>query len=338
MNGAKPPILELRDITRTFTVRRGLFRGKQPLYAVRGVSLRIDKEDVLGLVGESGCGKSTVAMMLLGLLPVTGGHIQMDGKDITGWDRKAIARRIQPIFQDPYSSLNPRQTIGQIVSLPLRVHRIGSSSERRAKTEEILDMVGLPRRSYNSYPNQLSGGQRQRVAVARALVMKPEVVICDEPTSSLDVSVQSQILNLLLDFRKELGLTYMLISHNLAVVEHMATRVAVMYLGRIVEEGETDQIFRTPRHPYTKALLASVMVPQPGRKIPDTHLGLAFPNPLELPPGCTFHPRCPQAADRCRTEAPGPMPVEGGYVECHLFGPPGAHPEGPVSVEGVSAQ
>ena len=323
MNRATPPILELQDISRTFSVSRGLFRGKQPLYAVRGVSLKINREDVLGLVGESGCGKSTLAMMLLGLLPVSGGRILLEEKDITGWSRREIARRIQPVFQDPYSSLNPRKTIGQIVSLPLRVHRMGDRSEQRAKTEEILDLVGLPRRSFTSYPNQLSGGQRQRVAVARALVMKPEVVICDEPTSSLDVSVQSQILNLLLDFRRDLGLTYLLISHNLAVVEHMATRVAVMYLGRIVEEGETDQIFQTPRHPYTRALLASVMVPQPGRKIPDTHLGLAFPNPLDLPPRCTFHPRCPQAVDRCRTEAPGPVPVREGYVECHLYGPPG---------------
>ena len=322
MNQATPPLLELRDISRTFTVSRGLFRGRQPLYAVRGVSLKINPGEVLGLVGESGCGKSTVAMMLLGLLPVTAGQILMDGKEITGWSRKAIARRIQPIFQDPYSSLNPRKTIGQIVSLPLRVHAIGEPSECRAKTEEILDMVGLPRRSYASYPNQLSGGQRQRVAIARALVMKPEVVICDEPTSSLDVSVQSQILNLLLDFRKELGLTYMLISHNLAVVEHMATRVAVMYLGRIVEEGETDQIFLNPRHPYTRALLASVMIPRPGRKIPDTQLGAAFPNPLELPPGCTFHPRCLQAAPRCSQESPHSELVEGGYVECHLYGSP----------------
>ncbi len=319
MDTSQTPILELKEITRTFTVSRGLFRGKQPLFAVRGVSLHVSKGDVLGLVGESGCGKSTVALMLLGLLPVTSGRILIEGKDMSGWDRRAISRRIQPVFQDPYSSLNPRKTIGQIVSLPLRVHKIGGSAECRAKTEEILDMVGLPRRSYTTYPNQLSGGQRQRVAVARALVMKPDVVICDEPTSSLDVSVQSQILNLLLDFRKELGLTYMLISHNLAVVEHMATRVAVMYLGRIVEEGETDQIFRNPRHPYTQALLASVMVPRPGQGIPDIQLGTAFPNPLELPPGCTFHPRCPKAIERCRREAPQPAVQEGGYVECHLY-------------------
>ncbi len=319
MDASQSPILETKEITRTFSVSRGLFRGKQPLYAVRGVSLQVRRGDVLGLVGESGCGKSTVALMLLGLLPVTGGRIFIAGKDISGWDRKSISRRIQPVFQDPYSSLNPRKTIGQIISLPLAVHKIGNSAERRAKTKEILDMVGLPRRSYTTYPNQLSGGQRQRVAVARALVMKPDVVICDEPTSSLDVSVQSQILNLLLDFRKELGLTYMLISHNLAVVEHMATRVAVMYLGRIVEEGETDQIFRNPRHPYTQALLASVMIPRPGRGIPDTQLGAAFPNPLELPSGCTFHPRCSRAFERCKREAPRPIVQEEGYVECHLY-------------------
>jgi peptide/nickel transport system ATP-binding protein len=257
--------------------------------------------------------------MLLGLLRPTQGRIFLEGQEITGWSRIDIAKRIQPIFQDPYSSLNPRHTIGNIVSLPLHVHRIGTRTDRRAKTEETLAMVGLPRRSYAAFPNQLSGGQRQRVAVARALIMQPDVVVCDEPTSALDVSVQSQILNLLLRFRKELGLTYLLISHDLAVVEHLATRVAVMYLGRIVEMGETDQIFSQPRHPYTQALLKSILPPEPGHGISDTHLGIAYPNPLRPPSGCSFHPRCAAVQPVCSREAPVPKVFENGLVDCHLF-------------------
>jgi peptide/nickel transport system ATP-binding protein len=233
-------------------------------------------------------------------------------------DRLARARRVQPIFQDPYSSLNPRQTVADIVSLPLRVHRIGSAAEQRRKLLEILDLVGLARRYAEAYPNQLSGGQRQRVAIARALVMRPELVICDEPTSALDVSVQSQILNLLMDLRRELGVTYILISHNLAVVEHLATRVAVMYLGRIVEDKDTERLFREPQHPYTQALLESILTPEPGRGIPDAQLGIAYPNPMDPPPGCSFHPRCRHAVERCRVQAPRPVPQPGGSVECHL--------------------
>jgi len=313
------PVLELIDVHRTFTVNRGLFKGKRDLRAVNGVSLRIQKGDVLGLVGESGCGKTTLARILLGLLPPSSGEILIDGKAMKKEERRTIARKIQPIFQDPYSSLNPRKTIGSIVSLPLRVHRVGDSSTWRGKMEEMLDLVGLPKRVLHSYPGQLSGGQRQRVAVARALIMRPDVVICDEPTSSLDVSVQAQILNLLISLRRELGLTYLLISHNLAVVEHLATRVAVMYLGRIVEEADTDRIFKNPRHPYTKALLESVLTPEPGLGVPELHLGAGFPNPLDPPPGCTFHPRCVYAKPECREKAPPERRDEEGDVTCHLY-------------------
>ncbi len=318
MNDSPVPVLELKNIRRTFKVARGFFKGKRDLHAVNGVSLRIQKGDVLGLVGESGCGKTTLARILLGLLPPSSGEILLDGKAMKKEERRTIARKIQPVFQDPYSSLNPRKTIGSIISLPLRVHKVGDSSTWRGKVEEILDLVGLPKRVLHSYPGQLSGGQRQRVAVARALIMRPEVVICDEPTSSLDVSVQAQILNLLISLRRELGLTYLLISHNLAVVEHLATRVAVMYLGRIVEEAETDRIFKNPRHPYTKALLESVLTPEPGLGVPELHLGAGFPNPLDPPSGCTFHPRCIHAKPECGEKAPPERWDDEGYVTCHL--------------------
>lgn len=314
-----PPVLETRDVYCTFQVRQGMFEPKRPLKAVGGVSLSVKKGEVLGLVGESGCGKSTMARMLLGLQDPTSGDILIDGEPITALPRKAIAQRIQPIFQDPYSSLNPRKSISSIISLPLRVHGVGGPADWEGKVREMMDLCGLPRRAFDSYPNQLSGGQRQRVAIARALVMRPEVVICDEPTSALDVSVQSQILNLLQDLQQELGLTYVVISHNLAVVHHIATRVAVMYLGRIVEEAEAETLFREPRHPYTQALLASVLTPEPGLGVPDAHLGAAFPNPIDPPSGCTFHPRCPHVSDICRRQAPAPHARGDATVECHLY-------------------
>ncbi|HZS84318.1 MAG TPA: oligopeptide/dipeptide ABC transporter ATP-binding protein [Stellaceae bacterium] len=313
-----PPLLEMRDVTRSFEVSAGLLRRRRTLRAVNGVSLRLEKGEVLGLVGESGCGKSTIAKMLLGLLPPQSGAILLEGRSLAALDRKAVARRIQPVFQDPYSSLNPRKTVGAIIALPLRVHGIGDRRERRARVFAMMDRVGLAPRLHASFPSQLSGGQRQRVAIARALITAPEILICDEPTSALDVSVQSQILNLLQDLRRELGLTYLLISHNLAVVEHMATRVAVMYLGRIVEEAASETLFGRPRHPYTEALLASVLTPEPGLGLPDTGLGAAFPNPLEPPSGCAFHPRCPKAMPLCRGTPPPARSKDGARVECHL--------------------
>jgi len=314
--------MESRAVTRTFTLGATFFRRGRTLHAVNGVDLAIRRGDVLGIVGESGCGKSTLARMLLGLLAPTGGRIILDGEDLTALDRKAIARRVQPVFQDPYSSLNPRRGIASIVALPLDVHGIGTASERRARAIEMLERVGLPARYADNTPGQLSGGQRQRVAIARALVMRPDIVICDEPTSALDVSVQAQILNLLLDLRREFGLTYVFISHNLAVVEHIATQVAVMYLGQVVEQADTEMLFRAPRHPYTQALLASVLTPEPGLGVPDIGLGLAFPDPLNPPPGCPFHPRCAQRVDHCSSIVPVLAQHPGGAVACHLYPSP----------------
>ncbi len=316
---AEAAALETVDVNCVFQVSQGFMKGKVPLRAVNGVSLKIPKGKVVGLVGESGCGKSTLANILLGLQKPTEGDVLYGGQNSATFNRKDVARRIQPIFQDPYSSLNPTKSIKSIISLPLRIHDVGDPSEWDAKVMEMLEIVGLPRRLANAYPSQLSGGQRQRVAIARALIMRPEVVICDEPTSALDVSVQSQILNLLQDLKDELGLTYLLISHNLAVVEHMADRVAVMYLGRIVEEAEADTLFRDPRHPYTKALLSSVLTPDPTLGVPDTHLGAVFPNPIDPPSGCSFHPRCNQCMSICSTQAPRPL-VDGDHLtECHLY-------------------
>ncbi|MGH6660112.1 MAG: ABC transporter ATP-binding protein [Rhodospirillales bacterium] len=312
-------IVETRDVHQTFRISAGTFRGKRALRAVNGVSLAIEQGEVLGLVGESGCGKTTLARMMLGLLPPTAGSILIKGRPIQALNRLEIARLLQPIFQDPYSSLNPRKSVGSIITLPLRVQNDPEPEAWQRRVEEIMALVGLPGRLYNSYPNQLSGGQRQRVAIARALINRPQVVICDEPTSALDVSVQSQILNLLQDLRRGLGLTYVLISHNLAVVEHMATRVAVMYLGRIVEVADTDTLFKNPRHPYTQALLQSVLTPDPSLGVPDAQLGAAYPNPLDPPSGCTFHPRCPHAMDHCSATTPRTMPMAEGHVECHLY-------------------
>jgi peptide/nickel transport system ATP-binding protein len=312
-------LIEARGVSRSFLVGRGLFTRKRALHAVSDVTLEVAKGEVVGLVGESGSGKSTLARMLLGLLPPDRGTIRFAGEDIAGVGRRALARRIQPVFQDPYSSLNPRKSVAAIVALPLAVQGIGNAQERRAKAIAMLSRVGLSRRHADAYPSELSGGQRQRVAIARALVVEPEIVLLDEPTSALDVSVQSQILNLLLDLRRDLGLTYVFISHNLAVVEHMATRVAVMYLGRIVEMAERDALFRAPRHPYTRALLDSVLTPEPGRGVPETGLGLAMPNPLAPPSGCVFHPRCVQAGPRCSADAPRLVSDPNGIVACHLY-------------------
>jgi peptide/nickel transport system ATP-binding protein len=321
VNTRATPLMQTQAVRRTFTLGATFFRKGRVLHAVNGVDLAIQRGDVLGIVGESGCGKSTLARMLLGLLAPTGGRIALDGQDVAALGRKAVARRIQPVFQDPYSSLNPRRDIVSIVSLPLDVHAIGTTAERRARAIEMLDRVGLPARYAGSTPGQLSGGQRQRVAIARALVMRPEIVICDEPTSALDVSVQAQILNLLMDLRREFNLTYVFISHNLAVVEHIATQVAVMYLGRVVEQAGTEELFRAPRHPYTRALLASVLTPEPGLGVPDIGLGLAFPDPLNPPPGCPFHPRCAQRMAQCSTVEPALTQTPAGTVACHLYPP-----------------
>ncbi|MEI7063730.1 ATP-binding cassette domain-containing protein [Dickeya chrysanthemi] len=264
--------LELCALSRVFRLNRGLFSRPGEIRAVDNVSLRIRRGETLGLVGESGCGKSTLAKMLLGLLPPTSGNVLIEGREIDAGERRELAGRIQPIFQDPYSSLNPRRTVADIVEVALRLHHIGTPTERKQRVREMLDRVGMPARTHGQYPGQLSGGQRQRVAIARALILQPAILICDEPTSALDVSVQAQILNLLLMLKKELGLTYLFISHNLSVVEYLVDHVAVMRKGAIVEQGTREQVFGAPQHPYTQALLASVLTPEPGLGIPDIAL------------------------------------------------------------------
>ncbi len=314
-------MIQAKGVTKTFMISAGVFKGKRPLHAVNGVDLTVNRGDVVALVGESGCGKTTLAKMILGLESTTTGSIEIDGRPIAELGRLEVAKLQQPIFQDPYSSLNPRKSIGSIITLPLKVQGDADPETWRRRAEEIMELVGLPRRVFNNYPSQLSGGQRQRVAIARALINRPRVVICDEPTSALDVSVQSQILNLLQDLRNELNLTYVIISHNLAVVEHIATKVAVMYLGRIVEEADTETLFTNPQHPYTEALLDSVLTPDPNLNVPDTHLGAAYPNPVEPPSGCTFHPRCAKVMEHCSVREPNVNLTPEGHVECHLYDP-----------------
>lgn len=262
-------ILELCELTRYFTIKQGLWSTPRQITAVNGVSMRLKPGEVVGLVGESGCGKSTLSKMILGLLSPSEGNVLIDGKEIDLNNRHALAKVIQPVFQDPYSSLNPRKRIKDIIRLPLKLHRIGTKAEQISAVEEIALKVGLSERLLDNFPGQLSGGQRQRVAIARALILQPRILICDEPTSALDVSVQAQILNLLLKLKDELGLTYLFISHNLAVVEHLADRVMVMNRGEIVEQGSCQEVFKAPQHPYTKALLASILTPDHTLGLPD---------------------------------------------------------------------
>ncbi|MCG8546379.1 MAG: ABC transporter ATP-binding protein [Alphaproteobacteria bacterium] len=313
--------LQLKDITCRFTVRSGIFARRKTLTAVNDVSLILPKGETLALVGESGSGKSTLARILVGIQSADAGEIRLFGRPSTQFDRLEFARRIQPIFQDPYGSLNPRRTIGQIIQKPLMIHGIGDAEIRERRTREVLDAVGLPKRYTNRYASQLSGGQRQRVAIARALALQPEIIVCDEPTSALDVSIQAQILNLLADLRDDFGLTYLFITHDLEVVRHLADQVAVMYFGEIVESGRTAQIFNSPKHPYTRSLLASFMSVAPGAGIPDNRLGTNYPDPLNRPSGCAFHPRCPVAVPQCATSAPEPSTSEDGFVACHLASP-----------------
>jgi peptide/nickel transport system ATP-binding protein len=311
------PAIEVRNVEKVFRQSTGLFSAPRFVRAVDGVSFAVPQGGCFGIVGESGCGKSTLARLILGLHPASGGDILVDGRKLSAMHRRERARLIQPVFQDPYSSLNPRRTVAEIVGLPLSAQGIGTA-ERRARVHEMLARVGLTPEQGTRQPAQLSGGQRQRVAIARALVLRPRIVVCDEPTSALDVSVQAQILNLLAELRRDLGLTLVFISHNLAVVEHICDEVAVMYLGRVVERAETDDLFRRPAHPYTRALLASVLTPEPGLGIPDVGLGDSYPDPANVPPGCRFHPRCPAAQDACRSTAQAARTVHGRSVECML--------------------
>jgi peptide/nickel transport system ATP-binding protein len=308
----------LRNLYREFRQGDGVLRSPQVVRAVDGVTFSLKQGDVLGVVGESGCGKSTLARLIMGLLEPSSGEVLVNGRRLVEMDRRDRARLIQPVFQDPFSSLNPRHRVRDIVRLPLAAQGELSKGRQIDRVMEMLARVGVSSEMAERLPRELSGGQRQRVAIARALVLQPRIVICDEPTSALDVSVQAQILNLLAELRREFGLTYLFISHNLAVVEHIATEVAVMYLGRIVEHAQTPALFGAPQHPYTQALLASVLTPDPGLRIPDIGLGEAYPDPTKIPPGCRFHPRCPRAFSQCSKTSPDNIHKDGRLVECLL--------------------
>jgi oligopeptide/dipeptide ABC transporter ATP-binding protein len=316
-----PPVVEVRDLVKLFPTRIG--RGRTAmLRAVDGVSFDIDRGETLGLVGESGSGKSTMGRLLVGLTPATSGTVRLFGHEITGPDgARNLARarrRLQLVFQDPYGSLDPRMRVGDSIAEPLDVQARLPRAERRERIGELLAMVGLPRAVADRYPHEFSGGQRQRLAVARALALRPELVVCDEPVSALDVSMQAQIVNLLADLQESQGLSYLFVAHDLAVVRQISTRVAVMYGGALVELAPRDVIYRAPRHPYTRALLDAVPVPRPGRRRRAPLAG-DVPSLLAPPTGCRFQPRCPLAEARCATQVPAWREIAPGHhVACHL--------------------
>lgn len=308
MTSSSKPLLEVSGLKMHFPVREGLLlRSKKVCRAVDDVSLTVNEGETLGLVGESGCGKSTFARCVVRLLNPTDGKIVFEGTDLATLSRremKPFRRQIQMVFQDPVDSLNARHTIRQTLEEPLVIHGMGNAAERKARVRDLLDKVGMPRGAEEKFPFEFSGGQRQRIGIARAIALNPKLIICDEPVSALDVSIQSQVLNLLLDLQRELGLSYVFVAHNLAVVKHVSDRVAVMYLGRVVEHAGADDIYRSPRHPYTKALLSAIPIPDPRGQRERIVLSGDVPSPINPPPGCPFHTRCPYAEERCRVEVP----------------------------------
>ncbi|MDP6688014.1 MAG: dipeptide ABC transporter ATP-binding protein [Alphaproteobacteria bacterium] len=322
-NGNEAPLLDVADLKKHFPISKGLLsRDKGKVYAVDGVSFHINQGETLGLVGESGCGKSTVGRTVLRLLDPTDGSIKLNGRDITHLsktDMRPVRREMQIIFQDPYSSLNPRMTAGDIVEEMLRVHDIGTPAERKERAAELFERVGLRKAQLESFPHEFSGGQRQRIGIARALALNPKVIIGDEPVSALDVSIQAQVINLLMDLQAELNLSYLFIAHDLAVVEHISDRIAVMYLGRIVEYTDKKTLFTNPQHPYTEALLSAVPIPDPTIRRKKTILQGDVPSPIKPPPGCHFHTRCPYAEARCTVDVPQLKEYGPGHVvSCHL--------------------
>jgi len=312
------PLVEIIDLKKYFPASH-----KQVVRAVDGISFTIQRGETLGLVGESGCGKTTVGRLILRLIEPTSGEIRFDGRDLLAISRgemRALRRRMQIIFQDPYSSLNPRMKVGAIIAEPLEIHRVGDRRERKDRVAELLRVVGLDPDYANRYPHQFSGGQRQRLGIARALALNPDFIVADEPVSALDVSVQAQVVNLMQDLQEQFGLTYLFISHGLAVVKHISTRVGVMYLGKLVELAPAQEIYANPLHPYTQALLAAIPIPDPDvRREAPQRLGGDVPNPISPPAGCRFHTRCPYVTERCRNEEPELKEVSPGhFVACFL--------------------
>ena len=316
------PLLRATQLRKRFPVRSGPFARRLYVRAVEDVDLEIVKGRTLGLVGESGCGKSTLGRVLLRLLEADRGEIRFEGVDVRRAGRKALRalrRRMQIVFQDPYASLNPRMTVGEAIAEGPVIHGLVERRDRQDRVSELLETVGLRPEHAHRYPHEFSGGQRQRVGIARALALQPRLIVADEPVSSLDVSIQAQILNLLLDLQQRFGLAYLFISHDLRVVRHLSDEVAVMYLGRIVERAPAEDLYRAPQHPYTEALLSAVPVPDPTRKRRRIVLYGDVPSPVHPPAGCPFHPRCPKVVDRCRTEQPALREVAPGHFSaCHL--------------------
>ena len=326
-------LIEIRDLTIEYRVPARDWRASAPmLRAVDGVSLDIGRGETLGLVGESGCGKSTLGRTMLGLHRPAHGSVSFDGVNLSslgGEDLRRFRRRAQMVFQDPYASLNPRMKVEQIVGEPLNAHGVGSRAERRQRVRTLLERVGLTEDAANAFPSAFSGGQRQRIGIARALALEPELLVADEPVSALDVSIQAQIVNLLRDLQEELGLTLLMIAHDLAVVRHMAPRVVVLYLGQVMESGPTQRVLERPLHPYTEALVSAVPYPDPPRERRRQRIVLRgdVPSPIDPPSGCRFQTRCPKAMPVCRTVTPLPLPTDDErVVACHLV-----HPEPPVS-------
>ena len=315
-------LLETKNLSKYFTGKKGLL-NRQPaqVKAVDHVSLTVNKGETLGLVGESGCGKSTLGRTILRRIPATEGQVLYNGEDILTYDKKKMwemRRKLQIIFQDPYSSLNPRMTVYDLISAPLEVYKIGTKAERREMVEEILQEVGLDKQYLNRFPHEFSGGQRQRIGIARALILNPEFVVCDEAVSALDVSVRAQVLNLMRNMQQKKNLTYLFISHDLSVVRHISDRIAVMYLGSVAEVAEKAQLYSNPMHPYTKALLSAIPLPDVKKKRQRIILQGDVPSAYNPPSGCKFHTRCPYATDRCKQEIPVLRQMEKGHqVACH---------------------
>jgi|TARA_B110000305_G_scaffold55387_1_gene61139 oligopeptide/dipeptide ABC transporter ATP-binding protein len=318
------PILEVSGLKMHFPVKDGIMlRTSKFNKAVDDVSFHIMPGETLGLVGESGCGKSTLGRCIARLYQPTAGSIKFEGNEITGLGSRALMpyrQHIQMIFQDPMESLNSRHTIGDILEEPFIIHKIGDKVSRKKRVKELLEIVGLPARSVSRYPFEFSGGQRQRICIARSIALNPKLIICDEPVSALDVSIQSQILNLMNDLQQEFNLSYLFIAHDLAVVKHISDRIAIMYLGRIVESGEGQEIYKNPLHPYTRSLMSAIPVPDPHRKIKRQIISGDVPSPINPPSGCTFHPRCPEVIDECKYKVPSLETITQGHkASCHLI-------------------